>query len=110
MTTLEERVKELELQVKGLNTSFLQYKKNQNTFVEKTDENNYRINALTPYVETKVGYYGEKIKTFYEVPMGNITVQFDNYNGSYSVGRIADRVTVSFDALTEPTNITISVK
>lgn len=108
--TLEERVAELEIQVKFLNSSFLQYQKNQNTFVEKTDSTSNRVDALTPYSETKVGYYGEKIKTFYDVPAGNITVLFSNYNGSYTVGRIADRVTVSFDSLTEQTDITISVK
>ena len=64
---------------------------------------------LTPYTETKTAYYLEKEKTFYDVPNGNLTVYFDNYNGSYSVSRIANRVTVSFDTLTESTNITISV-
>lgn len=70
-----------------------------------------RVDSITPYTETKIGYYGEKEKTFYDVPYGvNIVVIFDNYNGNYSVNRVADRVTVSFDTLSEQTNITISVK
>lgn len=70
---------------------------------------NVRVDEITPYTETKTAYYLEKEKTFYDVPNGNLTVYFDNYNGSYSVSRIANRVTVSFDTLTESTNITISV-
>lgn len=70
---------------------------------------NIRVEEITPYTETKTAYYLEKEKTFYDVPNGNLTVYFDNYNGSYSVSRIANRVTVSFDTLTESTNITISV-
>lgn len=68
------------------------------------------VEELTPYTETKTAYYNESEKTFYNVPEGNISVFFDNYNGDYSISRVADRVTVSFDTLTEQTNITISVK
>ena len=68
-----------------------------------------KVDSITPYTETKTGYYGEKEKTFYNVPNGNITVLFDNYAGNYAVNRISDRVTISFDTLTVQTNITISV-
>lgn len=69
-----------------------------------------RVDDLTPYIDTKKGYYGETEKTFYNVPIGNVSVFFDNYNGSYSVNRTEDRLIVSFDALEEETNITISVQ
>ena len=68
------------------------------------------IDELTPYTETKTGYYGESEKTFYGVPDGHVTVLFGNYNPNYSVNRVSDRVTVSFDTLTEQTDITINVK
>ena len=69
-----------------------------------------QIDALLPYTETKTGYYGESEKTFYNVPEGHVTVLFGNYNTNYSVNRVSDRVTVSFDTLTEQTDITINVK
>lgn len=68
------------------------------------------IEELTPYIDSATAYFNEDEKTFYNVPEGNISVFFDNYNGSYSVNRVSDRVTVSFDTLTQSTNITISVR
>lgn len=68
------------------------------------------VSEITPYTETKTAYYNEKEKTFYNVPQGNILVQFSNYQGSYSVNRISDRLIVTFDQLTENTDITISIQ
>lgn len=76
----------------------------------KIDNLNNSVEELTPYTETKTAYFNESEKTFYNVPEGNITVFFDNYDGDYSINRVSDRVTVSFDTLTQETNITISVK
>lgn len=70
---------------------------------------NVRVDEITPYTETKKAYYGEKEKRFYNVPNGNVSVFFSNYNKNYSVSRIADRITVSFEPLTEQTDITITV-
>ena len=58
------------------------------------------ILRITPYEETQTAYYGESEKVFYNVPQGNITVFWDNYNGNYSVQRFDGGVTVSFDTLT----------
>lgn len=68
------------------------------------------VSEITPYTESKKAYYNEKEKTFYNVPQGNVLVQFSNYQGSYAVNRIADRLTVTFDQLTENTDITISIQ
>ena len=68
---------------------------------------NMRVDSITPYTATQTAYYGESEKVFYNVPQGNITVFWDNYNGDYAVERIADRIVVSFDALTD--NATISI-
>lgn len=68
------------------------------------------VSEITPYTETKKAYYNEKEKTFYNVPQGNILVQFSNYQGSYAVNRIADRLTVTFEQLTDNTDITISIQ
>lgn len=85
---------------------------NNNKFYTDADINGVRqnISEITPYIETKTAYYNEKEKTFYNVPQGNVLVQFSNYQGSYSVNRISDRLIVTFDQLTENTDITISIQ
>ena len=75
-----------------------------------TEGNRHSISEITPYTETKTAYYGESEKVFYDAPSGNVSVFFDNYNGNYGVSRIDNRLTVSFDALTDNTNVTISIQ
>jgi hypothetical protein len=43
------------------------------------------------------------------VPEGNTSVFFSKYNGSYTTSRVGSTLTVAFDTLTEPTDITISI-
>ena len=107
--TLEQRVEKLEKLYANLSDSFITAQKNQVVNVAKTDDNNNNIKSLTPYTETKVGYYGETEKTFYNVPEGNVTVYGLGFNQIISANRVADRLTLTFDALTEETNITISI-
>lgn len=64
---------------------------------------------LTPFTMTKSAYYGENAKAFYGVPEGNTSVFFSKYNGSYTTSRVGSTLTVAFDTLTEPTDITISI-
>ena len=78
--------------------------------IEHIDQLGCQIESVTPFKETKTAYYGEKEKTFYNVPSGNVSVFFTNYNGSYSVNRIGDNLFVTFDALERETNITISIQ
>lgn len=87
----------------------LQLASNNVPVVDKVDSTANKVDALTPNTYTKTAYYGESEKTFYGVANGNITVYFDNYNGNYSVSRVSDRVTVSFDTLTDSTKITLSI-
>ena len=71
---------------------------------------NTQVNNITPFEETKKGYYGEIEKVFYHVPKGNTTIFFDNYTGEYSVNRVEDRLTLKFpERLTDMTNITVMV-
>ena len=104
--TLEERVKLLENKVSMLNTAFVSSQINQVPITAKVDETSNKVIQLTPYTETKVGYYGETEKTFYNVPEGNVTVFGLK---EYSLDRISDRLTITFDALSEQTEITISI-
>lgn len=73
---------------------------------------NNRVTQITPYTETKRGYIGEVEKMFYNVPDGNVSVFFDNYNDSYGIHRESDRVKVFVvsEGLKQETNITIMVQ
>lgn len=104
--TLEQRVEKLEELYANLSESFIQAQKNQVVNTAKTDDNSNSIKSLTPYTETQIGYYGETEKTFYNVPEGNVTVFGLK---EYSLDRISDRLTITFDALSEQTEITISI-
>lgn len=104
--TLEQRVNQLEKQFDNLNKAFLQAQRNQVPITAKVDDSANQVKAITPYTETKIGYYGETEKTFYNVPDGNVTVFGLN---AYTLNRVADRLTLTFSALTEQTEITISI-
>lgn len=104
--TLEERVKRLEKQLDNLNKAFLQAQRNQVPITAKVDDSANQVKAITPYTATQIAYYGETEKTFYNVPNGNVTVFGLK---EYSLERISDRLTITFDALSEQTEITISI-
>ena len=106
MATLQE----LESRLNALEKAFLQAQKNQVPVTAKVDDTSNRVTAITPYTETKTAYYGETEKTFYNVPQGILSVYFSNYNNDYSVVRVCDRLTITFYALTEQTDITISIQ
>lgn len=90
----------------------LSEKIDRNKFYNDADTagNRQGISNITPYTATQTAYYGESEKVFYGVPDGNITVFWDNYNGDYAVERIADRIVVSFDALTDNATISIMIQ
>lgn len=103
---IETRLTNLENLVNGL----IKNMNAHNGYVD-ADINGCRqgISEVTPWEETKTAYFNETEKTFYGVPNGNITVFFDNYNGTHSVDRVSDRVTVRFNRLNAQTNITLSI-
>lgn len=90
----------------------LSEKIDRNKFYNDADTAGARqsISDITPYTDTQTAYYGESEKVFYNVPQGNITVFWDNYAGDYAVERIADRIVVSFDALTDNATISIMIQ
>lgn len=105
--TLEERVRILEEQVRGLIKSRAMDKMYTEADINGTRQS---VANITPTVITEKAYYGESEKTFYDAPMGNTSVYFSNYKGAYSVNRVSNRLIVSFDTLSEPTDITISIQ
>lgn len=100
----------IQTQIDSLNSAVSSLQETQIQHTENIVALNQEMSELTPYTETKTGYFGETEKTFYNVPEGNVSVFFDNYNGNYSTERIEDRLVVSFDALEHETNITISIQ
>ena len=105
--TLEERVRILEEQVRGLIKSRAMDKMYTDADINGTRQS---VANITPTVITEKAYYGESEKTFYDAPMGITSVYFSNYKGAYSVNRVSNRLIVSFDTLSEPTDITISIQ
>ena len=103
-------IEQLEKRVAQLEQLVLQIAKGNVNTIGKVDDTSNRVTAITPYTETKTAYYGESEKTFYDVPDGNVSVYFTNYDGDYSVSRVSGRLTISFDTLTEQTDITISIQ
>lgn len=103
---LEERVRILEEQVRGLIKSRALDKQYTDADIKGTRQS---VANLTPFIMTKSAYYGENAKAFYGVPEGNTSVFFSKYNGSYTTSRVGSTLTVAFDTLTEPTDITISI-
>lgn len=71
-----------------------------------SDYTGIRVDEVTPYTETKQAYIGDTEVTFYDVPEGNVTVFFDK---PYTMEKVADRITLTFDELDEVTDITISI-
>lgn len=65
-----------------------------------------KVDAVTPYTKTRQAYIGDASVTFTDTPQGNLTVYFP-YN--YTVERLADRITISFEELEEVTEVTISI-
>lgn len=72
-----------------------------------------KADSLTPTVLTKQAYIDDTAVVFNNVPSGNITVYVEDANGSflnYSVSRVTDMITVSFDKPLEYTaTITLSI-
>ena len=107
----EYEIQNLKAQVSNLQESLIQMARNNTPIVGKVDSTANQVDAITPYTETKTAYFGETEKTFYDVPQGNISVFFSNDVGRwYDVKRINNRLTISFDALTEQTDITIMIQ
>lgn len=103
-------IQELENRLNALEKAFLQAQKNQVPVTAKVDDTSNRVTSITPYTDTKTAYYGDTSITFYDAPQGNVSVFFDGYNGAYSVSRVENRLSVSFDALDKQTQVTISIQ
>ena len=94
--------------VANLQESFMQSQRNNSQIVSKTDDTSNKVEQITPTTYKKTAYIGDTEVVFTDVPSGNLTVYTDNLI-AYSMAKDNDRVIVSFEPLTEVTNITISI-
>lgn len=104
--TVEERLNMIENNLNALINMVSKLRLNTEADVNGTRQS---ISEITPFTMTKSAYYGENAKAFYGVPEGNTSVFFSKYTGPYTISRIGSTLTVAFDTLTEPTDITISI-
>lgn len=104
--TIEQRLSNLEKLVNALSKKI-----DDNKFYQQADIDGTRqsVNNITPYTETKTAYYGETEKVFYDVPEGNVTVYFSKYYGPYYTKAVSGNLMVTFEKLSEETDITISI-
>ena len=108
MKTIEERVQILEGTVQSLLDAFLTSQSNQVNTQGQIDDTSNKVENITPTTYTKTAYIGDTEVTFTDVPSGNLTVFTDNLI-EYTMAKDNDRVTISFEPLTEVTTITISI-
>ena len=64
------------------------------------------VSEVTPYTDTKTAYIDDTEVVFTNVPDGDLTIYF---NKPYTLVRDEDRLLISFEALEEVTQITISI-
>ncbi len=104
--TIEQRVENLERQMRLLQNATIQAAKNAQPQTEKIDDTANKVTEITPWTASKTAYIGDSECTFLDCPAGNLTVYF---NGNYEVVRDGARITVYFDELEEVIEITISI-
>lgn len=63
-----------------------------------------------PYTDTKTAYIDDTEVVFTDVPSGALLVSFGNGNMDYSINRDGSTIQVSFEALEEVTEVTITVQ
>lgn len=71
-----------------------------------------RVDAVTPYTETKTAYIGDTEVTFLTEEKGGLSVYAEDTEGNspdYVVSRTGSTITVSFEPLEFVTTVTISI-
>ena len=109
MAITESRIKAIEDRLDELTQNFIQTQKNQVPITAKVDETSNKVDAITPYEDTKTAYIDDTEVVFFDVPEGALVVSFANGNREYTVTRIGDNLKVEFAPLEEVTTITIKI-
>ncbi len=114
MKTLEERVSILEKTLKNLQDSFIQAQKNLSPTTAKVDDTANKVDAITPYKETKTAYIGDTQIVFDNLPDGFFSVLGLRYPYRHTVFPSTSgkgcSVLIEWDIpLEEVTEVTISI-
>lgn len=104
---IEERVRILENKVAQLSEAFLNAQRQNVPVVSKVDDTANKVVEITPYTDSKTAYIGDTEVSFENVPQGNLSVFGLS---EYSVDRQSDRITITFDAVEEVTEVSISIQ
>ena len=102
--TIEQRLTNLENLVNALVKSRANDKMYTDADINGTRQS---VAQITPTTFTKTAYIDDTEVVFTGVPSGNLSVYADNL--AYRIERTADTVRISFEALNEAKNITISI-
>lgn len=108
----EYEIKQIKLQLQNLQEIVLKMSRNNTEEVSKREQTTAQVDSLTPYTDQKNAYIGDTEVLFTGVPAGKLSVFIEDSEGNYlnyTVERINDRVTVSFEPLEYIATITISV-
>ena len=107
-----KEIEELKRRVDMLSNTVSQAGKNQTAVTGKVDDTSNRVDAITPFTSSKPAFYGEKEVTFYDTPMGIVSVFIDNYKKDYSVSRIENRLIITLEEAIEvpQTLVTITIQ
>ena len=103
----EVEINNLKARMDSLQDSLIQMGINNNDTTEKAYEGYNKANALEPYTDTKTAYIGDTEVTFENVPHGNVSVFGLT---EYAIDWQNDRIIISFPAVEEVTDVTISVQ
>lgn len=107
---MEERIRQLEIQVKNLQLAFDSMQRRQVDTVGRVDDTSNKVDSITPYTETKTAYIGDTEVVFENVPSGNLSI-FGLLSRLYRVERDSDRVTITlFEPLEDVIEVTISIQ
>ena len=104
---IEYEIQKLRADLNNLQTAFLQSQRNASATVGKVDDTSNKVVAITPYTDVKTAYIGDTEVTFENVPNGNVSVFGLT---EYAIDRQNDRIIISFPAVEEVTDVTISVQ
>lgn len=109
--TIEERITRLEVkneQLENLVNALVKSRALDKMYTD-ADINGTRqsVANITPITLTKTAYIDDTEVVFTNVPKGNLSVYAENL--AYRIERTADMVRISFEALSEMKNITISI-
>ncbi len=99
-------IQNLKNQISDLQDTVRKLAKGNTEEVSAREQTTAQVDSLTPYTETKTAYIGDTELVFDNVPSGNLTVFGMK---EYQAERDSDRIRISFDALEEVTEVTISI-